>query len=114
MIRRVTTVVVSVLGLSILMRAVGAIAGRRPPAGLPGRHGVDQPGSSAARALMVGADVAASKRRAANPPEHGAPGLVGLGPPGRLCTTQARLTWRPGRPTGVGHRGGPPTGGHRW
>ncbi len=43
MIRRVTTVVVSVLGLSILMLAVGAIAGPsasripRPPQSRPAR-----------------------------------------------------------------------------
>jgi len=78
MIRRVTTVVVSVLGLSILMLAVGAIAGavRQPdtPAATESTSPVpQQPG-----ALMVGADVAASisalQTRLSTVPRTGRPG----------------------------------------
>jgi len=56
MIRRVTTVVVSVLGLSILALAVRAVRQPDTPAATESTRPVpQQPG-----ALMVGADVAAS------------------------------------------------------
>ncbi len=97
--RRVATIVVSVLGLSILMLAVGAVAGgvRQPDdpvAATSTNPAPQQPG-----ALMVGADVAASIRalqtRLSSVPQDWS-AWASLG---GLYTTQARLTWRPGRET---------------
>jgi len=67
MTRRVTTMVVSVLGLRILMLAVGAVADAVRWPDTPAAKEWTSPVPQQPGALMVGAHVAASNRRVAKP-----------------------------------------------